>query len=625
MSLITHKGAITYLGCTVINMSKQFEEYKACYTDQEYIFLPKDPGVLEDLKCPICLELVHEAQQTSPCGHVFCAGCIKVKDHCPVCRSECQIFADNRTARQIRNLKVKCLNSQRGCKWQGELGNCEDHKTKKCPFQTTACPLKCGKLLQKQKVKKHTEEECKLRSFNCPHCKKQGVFDLIVSSHYTVCSNFPISCPAGCRLSIKRSGIKAHLATCQEELVACEYAQIGCTTVMKRKDLDKHMKENKDSHLNMCMSSVNKMAVILTQMCLTGQSVAPPLTPWLSTTPSQYPLPPTIIKIDNVDELKKSKVNWFSNPLYSHAGGYKFRMNVYINGNGAGDGSHLSVFFCLMRGENDDNLTWPFRGTIMVSLLNQLWPERHHRKAIVFDDENPNISGCVQEVERESGLGHQTFIPHSELTHREEQKCCFLQNNHLYFRIDNIDIQPGDFRNWTTSEASSVQDTLQRPWLSVPLTYQPPYIIKLTQHMEKRMTNADWYSEPFYSHYRGYKMCLNILPGGHGTFKGTHVSVYIYLMKGENDAKLKWPFRGTVIVSLLNQLQNDNHHTQKIVFSEATPIKSSGRVTKANRAKSGSGSGNFISNNALKPEEGTSYLQEDCLYFRIDSILLKQA
>ena len=120
-------------------------------------------------------------------------------------------------------------------------------------------------------------------------------------------------------------------------------------------------------------------------------------------------------------------------------------------------------------------------------------------------------------------------------------------------------------------------------------------------------------------------MCLNILPGGHGTFKGTHVSVFIYLMKGENDAKLKWPFRGIVIVSLLNQLQNDNHHTYKIVFNKATPIESSGQVTKTNRAKSGRGPGNFISNKALiKAKEGTSYLQEDCLYFRIDSILLKQ-
>ncbi len=48
------------------------------------------------------------------------------------------------------------------------------------------------------------------------------------------------------------------------------------------------------------------------------------------------------------------------------------RLRVDANGDGNGKGTHVSVYICLMRGDNDDNLKWPFKGTIEVSLLNQL-------------------------------------------------------------------------------------------------------------------------------------------------------------------------------------------------------------------------------------------------------------
>ena len=35
-------------------------------------------------------------------------------------------------------------------------------------------------------------------------------------------------------------------------------------------------------------------------------------------------------------------------------------------------GTHVSVFTCLMRGEFDSHLKWPFRGDITIQLLNQL-------------------------------------------------------------------------------------------------------------------------------------------------------------------------------------------------------------------------------------------------------------
>ena len=48
-------------------------------------------------------------------------------------------------------------------------------------------------------------------------------------------------------------------------------------------------------------------------------------------------------------------------------------MLIACNGNNdEAKGTHVSVFACLMKGDNDDSLFWPFTGTVTIELLNQL-------------------------------------------------------------------------------------------------------------------------------------------------------------------------------------------------------------------------------------------------------------
>ena len=68
------------------------------------------------------------------------------------------------------------------------------------------------------------------------------------------------------------------------------------------------------------------------------------------------------------------------------------------------------------------------------------------------------------------------------------------------------------------------------------------------------------FSKAFYtSSVSGYKMCLGVFPGGNGEGRGTHVSLFIHLMKGESDLELKWPFRGSVVIEMLNQQADHTH------------------------------------------------------------------
>ena len=61
----------------------------------------------------------------------------------------------------------------------------------------------------------------------------------------------------------------------------------------------------------------------------------------------------------------------FSLPFYSGRHGYKMCLCLYIMGDGIGKGTHLSLFFVVMRGEFDNILQWPFTHKVTFKLINQ--------------------------------------------------------------------------------------------------------------------------------------------------------------------------------------------------------------------------------------------------------------
>ena len=69
-----------------------------------------------------------------------------------------------------------------------------------------------------------------------------------------------------------------------------------------------------------------------------------------------------------------------------------------------------------------------------------------------------------------------------------------------------------------------------------------------------------WFSPPFYTAPNGYKAQIRIDAVGHSSAKDTHISTSVYLMKGRNDDKLKWPFESLINnVQLLDSWENQNH------------------------------------------------------------------
>ena len=64
---------------------------------------------------------------------------------------------------------------------------------------------------------------------------------------------------------------------------------------------------------------------------------------------------------------------------------------------------------------------------------------------------------------------------------------------------------------------------------------------------------VSFYSPCFYTSRFGYKMCARIFLNGDGMGRGTHISVFLVVMRGPYDALLRWPFRQKVTFMLIDQ------------------------------------------------------------------------
>ena len=422
---------------------------KYSYNGTEYSFVSKDPAQIEDLKCPICFELVFEPVLTS-CGHLFCQRCVRGQTKCPTCRVELQYMRNQRDERKVKCLKVKCPNSGKGCKWQGDLRDTTQHTGTNCQMEAVPCPRKCKEKIVRGGLKKHAET-CTQRAYMCPHCWFEDTFANVTTTHFTSCEGFPLGCPAGCHNILPRCEMAIHLSDCAEELVPCKYAAIGCEKVVKRKDLQTHLQDKKDYHLERSFDMVMQLSMGMAELSLSVKALAAggtkhdtshlplPICRWLQNTPTCYPRPPWVIKMIAFQAKKVYRAQWYSDPVYSHFGGYKMCPQVYANGRGDGKGTHVSVFIFLMQGDNDDILKWPFKGTIKVSLLNQLEDGQHHIRELWLPgcDVSEGVSGRVTVGERSANcVGLHQFIPHQDLSYHADRKCQYLKDNTLFFRVD---------------------------------------------------------------------------------------------------------------------------------------------------------------------------------------------
>ena len=138
-------------------------------------------------------------------------------------------------------------------------------------------------------------------------------------------------------------------------------------------------------------------------------------------------------------QYKTENKSFYSDPFYTSRIGYKMCIRVEANGYSDNKSFYVSVYAHLMKGDNDDSLTWPFTGTVTIELLNQLTQneKNHHKKTVTFPPDHSCSKRVVEGEIAQSGWGEPKYIDHKDLHHKPAYHCCYLTNpeNKLIFRV----------------------------------------------------------------------------------------------------------------------------------------------------------------------------------------------
>ena len=89
-----------------------------------------------------------------------------------------------------------------------------------------------------------------------------------------------------------------------------------------------------------------------------------------------------------------------------------------------------------MKGNHDDHLTWPVKGTLTVQLLNQLSDSNHSKPAkFHFDGSREECQRVMKGTRSSYFLWCSDFIHHKRLSYDADKKCQYLKDDCVFFRV----------------------------------------------------------------------------------------------------------------------------------------------------------------------------------------------
>jgi len=497
------------MNCDAILLYRMEQQGEVSVGGYDYQFVETPPDILI---CKICYFTSREPCLSECCGHTFCKSCI---DHaqkatvfypylCPVCRSEeFKLIQNKQNARIIKDLFVFCSNKERGCEWEGELNTINQHLEGNggCPYEDVACPNKCDKFVQRKCLNDHLENECPRRKVNCQYCQITDELQYIEGIHMERCLRLPLPCPNDCGVcEIPREDVDDHREVCPLEQVVCPYK---CEGFLQRHSLQNHIENECPRRIVSCQYC----QFIGEQQFINGQHTE--LCP-------KFPL--TCPNKCEVDILRED--------MESHK-----------------KKCPLEMVKC--RYQSVGCKTVIARKDLMKH--NQEKMEEH--LAYSMDE--------LLSTRDKLATARQQLITYT-------QQASAAQTN-LLDKLNAVELQSQQSNSVLQERIRKMQ--VQMKWSfsigSRPRYYKNdhifPVVIRVSEFASKRSDAEDWFSRCFFTHGRGYKIQLNVIPAGWDNCEGSCLSVFLFLVRGPYDHKLQWPMRKTIQVKLLNQLSDQYH------------------------------------------------------------------
>ena len=386
---------------------------------------------------------------------------------------------DKALKREILELDVTCTYKEDGCLWKGKLRDLEKHTNISqgtCDYVRVLCKWKCGEMIQKKDIADHEEKSCPNRpwylDFDDSRVRMlaERVHNLEEANSSLQGQLSSVQTQLGLmngeneklkaeveEMKIQQSEVSQNqeelvtqVGSCIDEIQKLKQQEFAAKISYLTDEIQKLKDENVRLSREMSQLSLRRNSLDQnsekregnidedTSSVMYDDFTTSNSDPILSSTisPDVDSSAPFSFTMKSFEHRKQQKVIWFGPSFYSHSGGYKMQLRVDSSGTQDGEGTHVSVYVYLMKGEFDDELSWPFQGHVTVRILNQLKDSNHYERVIDFPKgTNPlSVNRVTLGGRVKAGHGYSQFIPVLDLI-GDDEECRYLKDDSLKFVV----------------------------------------------------------------------------------------------------------------------------------------------------------------------------------------------
>ena len=148
----------------------------------------------------------------------------------------------------------------------------------------------------------------------------------------------------------------------------------------------------------------------------------------------------------------------YSTPFSTQKQGYQFVLRAFLNGDGEGQGTHLSLYVGLVKGYFDPVLSWPLQKMITISILNQT-RDTCIARTFAADGGNNDVFKKPTSTPNPP-YGYQTFC---KLALLETEQAGYVKDDQMFLRCHITNPTPKNHKKWFTC-AKGVKGGVEKKW-----------------------------------------------------------------------------------------------------------------------------------------------------------------
>ncbi|XP_022779707.1 TNF receptor-associated factor 3-like isoform X2 [Stylophora pistillata] len=395
-----------------------------------------------------------------------------------------------------------------------------------CDFLRIPCVHpECGAQVQKSDFTQHLESECKCRLETCSFCKKQINLNKMKHHQETDCPVYPVVCSKCGKNDIPRAKLLQHqdpiMGDCDSVQGPCPFLQIGCSTteVLTQTQKKEHLKEHNALHTNLLLRYALRTSKEVEALLVRDPGI-------MSRNPQIVSNYDSVIADILVQvQTQAGGTSNLRGKVQEHGERITALERKVASGNLYGAASSFQTPDESSGGTQNPEIT-----RRVTNVENRI---ADHEVLLVENNRT------VEEVRRDLGTMKRQLDTTQESSRRHDRR---LESIEHTLALRNVTL--ADLEEYVRQQEFS--------------SYDGQLLWKISDYARKRNDavtgqQVSFYSPCFFTSRYGYKMCARIYLNGDGMGRGTHISIFFVVMRGQYDALLRWPFRQKVTFMLLDQ------------------------------------------------------------------------